>query len=191
MVDIGAEVGELHEILEVLDRAVAAALVEVADEGRAVVWREHHGVAADQHVALRIAGVLHVARWRRRAKLSREPARKAHPFALDVAARPAKKLKRAGKAAEFDADLLEQRVGVALDDLEPLGAQNFGQRDLAGDVGDGCVRALGPGGPPRLASASRLASGGHGGFGHGGPSGALLGVPASLRQRPALLKPEY
>ena len=51
-------VGELHEVAEILDARVAAALVEVADEGRAVGRREHRVLAADQHVAGGIARVL-------------------------------------------------------------------------------------------------------------------------------------
>ena len=107
MVDVGLMIGELDEILEVLERPVAAALVEVVDEGRAVVRREHHRVAADDDVALRVARVLHILRRRRGAELTREAARKAHPLALDVAAGVAEESKRAGKVAELDADLLQ------------------------------------------------------------------------------------
>ena len=167
MVDVGAEIGEPDEVLEVLERSVAAAPVEIVDEGRAVVRREHHRVAADDDVALRIARVLHVARGRGGAELSREAARKAHPLALDVAARAAKEVERARKVAELDADLLEQRVGVALDDFEPFLAENLGQRNVARDVGHGDGRALGAGGAARLAAATRFAGGGRGGFGHG------------------------
>ena len=58
MVDRRRHVGELHEIAEILDRAVAAALVEVAHEGRTVDRREHGGVAADLDRALGVARVL-------------------------------------------------------------------------------------------------------------------------------------
>ena len=125
MVDIGAQIGELDEILEVLDRPVAPPPVEIVDEGRAVIGREHHRVAADDDIALGIARVLHVARRRGRAELPRQSPRKPHPLALDVAARRAKEIERAGKVAKLDADLLQQRLGVALDDFEPLFAQTF------------------------------------------------------------------
>src|ERR1700722_14049776 len=52
MMDVRAHVSELDEILEVFERAVAAALVEVVDEWRAVVGREHHRIAAYEHVTL-------------------------------------------------------------------------------------------------------------------------------------------
>ena len=130
------------------------------DERRAVVRREHHRVAADDDVALGIARVLHILRRRGGAELSRQTARKAHPLALDVAAGAAKELERAGKVAKLDADFLQQRVGVALDRRETLFAEHFGQRDLAGDVGDRRVRTLGARRSARLAAASRLPGGG-------------------------------
>src|SRR5438874_997744 len=58
MVDRRRHVGELHEVAEILDRGVAPPLVERADEGRAVDRGEHRGVAADRHVARRVAGML-------------------------------------------------------------------------------------------------------------------------------------
>ncbi len=167
MMDVGAHIGELDEILEVFERPVAAALVEVVDERRAVVGREHHRVAADDHVALGIARVLHILRRRRHAELTRQTARKAHPLALDVAAGAAKEIERAGKVAKLDADLLQQRLGVALDRCEALLADHFGERDLAGDVGDRRVRTMGARRSPRLTAASRLPGGGRCGFRHG------------------------
>ena len=64
MMDEGRHVGELHEIAEILDGGVAAALVEVADEGRAVDRREDRVVAADDDVALGVARMLDVSRGR-------------------------------------------------------------------------------------------------------------------------------
>ena len=64
--------------------------------------------------------MLHVLRGRGGAEPPREAARKAHPLALDVAAGVAKELERPGKVAKLDADLLEQRLGVALDRFETL-----------------------------------------------------------------------
>ena len=120
MVDIGAQIRELDEILEVFERAVAAALVEVVDERRAVVGGEHHRVAADEDIAFGIARVLHILRRRGGAEPPRQAAGKTHPLALDVAARAAKEFERAGKVAKLDADLLEQRLGVALDRVRAL-----------------------------------------------------------------------
>ena len=55
---VGRGVGELHEVAEVLDRAVAPAVVEVAHERRAVVRGEDRVHPADLDVALRVAGEL-------------------------------------------------------------------------------------------------------------------------------------
>ena len=196
MVDIGTEIGEFDEILEVLDRPVAAPLVEIVDEGRAVIGREHHRVAADDDVAFGISRMLHVTRRRGRAKLSRQAPRKPHALALDVAARRAEEVERAGEVAKFDADLLQERLRVALDDFEPLRAQHFGERDLAGDVGNGLMRPMRAGGAARVPSAARLPGGGQSGFGHGRPR-ALLSLfvrdIATTRRRfePRKLRPRH
>jgi hypothetical protein len=136
------------------------------DERRPVVGGEHHRIAADQHIAVRVARVLNVLRRRGGAELTRQAARKAHPLALDVAAGVAKESKRPGKVAELDADLLQQRVGVAFDRLEAFFAQHIRERDLAGDVRDRRMRAMGARGPARLAAASWLPGGGRCGFRH-------------------------
>ncbi len=59
VVHVRAGVGQLHEVAEVLDRAVAPAVVQVAHEGRAVV-RGEDGVRARRSATLllRVAGVL-------------------------------------------------------------------------------------------------------------------------------------
>jgi hypothetical protein len=47
VVQAGRHVGELHEVAEVLDRGVAATVVEVMDEGRSVGGSQHHVGVAD------------------------------------------------------------------------------------------------------------------------------------------------
>ena len=192
MVDVRAEVGELDEVLEVLERAVAAAFVEVVDERRAVIGREHHRVAADRDVALGIARVLHILRRRGGAQLPRQAARKAHPLALDVAARAAKEFERAGKLAKLDADFLKQRLGVALDRRQPLLADHFGERNFAGDVGDGGERGLRARASARLAATARLSGGSRRGVGHGVSSmrSRAVFMLATLRQGVGELNPQ-
>ena len=56
-VDRGCHVRELDEILQVLERTVAAAAIEIVDEGRAAYRREHGRVAAETYVALGIARI--------------------------------------------------------------------------------------------------------------------------------------
>src|SRR4029077_8480566 len=103
-----------------LDGAVAAALIEVAHEGRAVIRREDHGIAADVHVALGVARMLDIFGRRGGAKRARKAAREAHARALDVAARPFQERERARMVAKLDADLLEKRLGIVLDERKPF-----------------------------------------------------------------------
>ena len=52
------QIGQFHEVLEILDRRIAPFAVEIAHEGRPVDRRENGRLAADLHRALRIARVL-------------------------------------------------------------------------------------------------------------------------------------
>ena len=73
---------------EVLDRAVAAAAVEIVDEGRAVDRGEDGVVAADRHVPLRVARMLdELAAGTVAQRLAGEAAGKADARALDVGSR--------------------------------------------------------------------------------------------------------
>ena len=131
-------VRELHEVAEVLDRAVAAATVEVADERRAVRRREHGRRAPQVDGVRRVAGdLVELARRRRLDELAGEtregtgPARRRRR-----SRRRSEQLERVGRLAEVDADLLEDRVGVVLDRLEALLGQDLDRRQRAGDEGD-------------------------------------------------------
>ena len=50
MVHVRAHISELHEILEVLDRAIAAAFVEIMHEGRTINGCENRILAANLHI---------------------------------------------------------------------------------------------------------------------------------------------
>ncbi len=115
----GRRVGQLHEVAEVLDRAVAPAAVEVRHEGRPVVRREDHVRVAEDDVPLGVARVLRPhARRRGLDDRAGKPAREADPLAVDVGAARLQRRERVGVAAEVDADLLENRVGVPLEERE-------------------------------------------------------------------------
>ena len=153
MMHVGAGIGQLHEVAEILDRAVAAALVEVVHEGRAVDRSEHEVGAPDMDRAFRVSGMLgEVARCGRN-QLAGEAARKMHALALDVAAGALEQIERALVAAELDADLLEQRFRIVLDDLEAFGAEHFRDRNAAPDVGHRHRRPLQAGRTTGFASA--------------------------------------
>ena len=58
MVDVGAEIGQFDEVVEILLRGVPAAAMEIIHEGRAVDGSKADVLAAHDHVAFRVAGQL-------------------------------------------------------------------------------------------------------------------------------------
>ena len=119
-------VRELDEVAEVLDRRVAAALVEVAHERRAVRRREHRVLAADGDAARRIARVLdEIARRARLDDAAAHAGRTAHALAVDVGAGGLPDGQRFRVVAVLDADFREDGVGVALDRREALLVQHL------------------------------------------------------------------
>ena len=96
VVEVRRGVGQLHQVAEVLDRAVAPAAVEVADERRAVVRGEDRVHPADLDVPLRVAGELgELARGRGLDDPAAHPAREADPDAVDVGAGTAERAQSA------------------------------------------------------------------------------------------------
>ncbi len=147
-------------MLEVLDGRIAAAVVEIAHEGRAIDRREDRGVAADLHVALRVAGVLDVLlRGRLLDDRARETAREADAGALHIGAGLLPQLERLRLVAELDADFLQDGVGIALDDAEALFVQHRHQRNLADDIGVLDDRRLLAQGAPGVGTTARAAAG--------------------------------
>ncbi len=147
VVEVGRHVRELHEVPEVLEGPVAAPVVEVADERRAVVGREDRVRIADLDGPRRVTGVLGVRLRRARLDdLAAHPAREPHQLALDVRAAVAERDERLGVAPEDDPDLFQDRVGVVLEEREALLVQDLERLQVAGQEG----RALSVG--RRLAS---------------------------------------
>src|SRR5690348_8903909 len=106
--EVRREVGEFHEVAEVLDRAVATAAVQVTDERRPVVGGKDRVHPPDLDVVGRVAGVLgELPGSGSLDELASQAAREANPLPLDVGTAVSKKTKRVGVAAELDADLLE------------------------------------------------------------------------------------
>ena len=136
VVQAGREPGELHEVAEVLDRRVAAAFVEVADERGAVGRREHHVRSADAGAALGVARVLHeLGRRGVGHELAGEAAGDPDALAGDVGPGAAPQRERLRVVSELDADLLENRLRVVLDELETLDGHHVVDRHPARDVG--------------------------------------------------------
>src|SRR3954451_5154709 len=130
-------VRKLHEVAEVLDRAVATATLEIADERRAVGRREDGGGCTEVHGGGRVARVLVELLGRRRLnELSRESSREANPFTVDVAAGLSQEFVCVGRLAEVDPDGLEDRVGVVLDRREAFLVDDLERFQRPGDEGD-------------------------------------------------------
>ena len=111
--------GQLDEVLEVGERAVAAPAGEVAHERRAVGRGEHDGVAADLDRVRRVAGDLGERRRRGRAQRPHVPGVEAHPLPVDGRAGVGEQ-PQGDVVVDLDADLGEQLVGLGLDQGQPL-----------------------------------------------------------------------
>ncbi len=160
-------VGQLHEIAEVLDRAVAPAAVEVAHEGRAVVGGEDCVPAADDHVARRVAGVLDVFAGRGGPdQQAAEAAGEMHPLALHVGAGVLPDLQGFRIVLEVEADLFQHGLGIVLDQGQAFLGQHLVIGDVAGDEGDGVGGAGQARGPLGLASAAAAGACGWSLIGH-------------------------
>ena len=92
---------------------------------------------ADLDVARGVARVLGELAWSRRLHdPAAHPAREADPLAVDVGAGLAQQPERLRVVPELDPDLLEDRVGVVLEDGETLVAQDLERCERAGQVRD-------------------------------------------------------
>ena len=133
VVQVRGGVGQFHEVLEVGDGAVAAALLEVVHERRAVGGGEHDVVAADLHRPIRVAGQLGELAWRRGAQSPHHARLEADGDAVDLGAGGLEQGQRLVVAPDLDAHLGEDAVGVCLDHVEAVGRQQLVGRDVAGD----------------------------------------------------------
>lgn len=154
VVDGRRHVGEFHEVLEVLQRAVAPALVEIHHEGRAVGGREHDAVATDLHRAGGVARVLDELAWRALQDLAQHSRFEGGAHAVEPGAGGAEQAHRLLVAAELDADLGEDAVGRPFDALQAFLAEQVEGRYLPRDVGGSGAR-IGAGAAP----VTRLAPG--------------------------------
>ncbi len=154
-VDRRRHVRELDEILQILERAVATPAIEVVDERRPANRREHGRVTPEAHVAHRIARIQREFPRRGLEQLPREAARDADALTRDVGAGPAPQTQGLRIAPKLDADLLEYRFGVGLDDLDRLGAEQLDDRQLAADIGILGGRRAGPRQPNIAAAGPR------------------------------------
>ena len=159
---IGRGIGELHEIAEILDRAVAAALVEIVHEGRAVIGREHRRVAADLARCARgcaRAGCSAAASSRRACAPARLGKRTRSPLTSAPGLPRSARARRDNRGTRRRFPAAGSRRCASMSG-EPLLAEDLGQGNGAGDVGHGGGAATRARRPARLAAAPRLGGGG-------------------------------
>ena len=115
VVQPGRGIGELDEVAEVLERAVAAPAVEVRHERRAVSGGKQRVACADLDAPRGIARVLgEFARCRSAHDFARQTPRHVHPpLAADARAGCAPQADGLEVAADLEADLIQQLIGVA------------------------------------------------------------------------------
>ena len=154
-------VGQLVEVVQVLDRAVATLAVEAAHEGRAVGRPEHHRVAADLGRLRRVAGVEREALGCLRDEAHEQLARNPDAGAVDLGPGLGPDGERL-VLAEVDADLLEHAHGGVVDPVELLGAEDLVERQPALQGRERADRHRGAHRAPCLATTPPA-------FGHVGP----------------------
>ena len=89
-------------------------------------------LSAEHDAALGVARDLRELAWRGRLhELAGQAAREADALAVDLRARAAEELERVGRVAEVDPDLLEDRVGVLLEQRQALVGENLERRERA------------------------------------------------------------
>ena len=172
MVQAGQHVDELGEVAEVLDGRIAAAFIEVADEGRAVNRGEDSVVATDGDVVCRVAGMLHIFARRRLDQRAHEALGEAHAVALGVGRRglhiSAGILPHACGLIvliDVEADFLQNRFGIALDQFKLLVREGLIGPDGAADEARVLDGGRSAGGAAGIGTASGAATGGRGGGG--------------------------
>ena len=147
-------VGELDQVLEILELGVAAPVLDIVNEGGPVDRREDEVAPAHLDRALGVTRDLGEGGGCGRDQVACEPARKAHPLAVDVGAGTPEQVQRLGVLAEIDPDLLEDRLRVLLQQSEPLLAQQVDRGNVARDVAQMLDLAAGPLRAPGGASAA-------------------------------------
>jgi hypothetical protein len=147
VVEVRAGLRQLDEVAEILDRAEAAAAVQIHHEGAAVGGCEDHGFPTDFNVVRGIPGVLRELRGGRLQHLAQQARRELDQVALHIRPGPAPMVQRHGVVAELDPGLGQDAVGGVLDPDQVFLGQDVVGRDVAQDVG--------PTDAPALAAAFR------------------------------------
>ncbi|MNU66107.1 Methionine synthase [compost metagenome] len=121
------------------------------------------------NIALRVARMPGKFARRSLQKFTAQALGEMHAAAADIGTGFGPEFQRFLVVAELDADLFEDRVGITLDQFQPLFVEDFVNADPAGDIGQGCAGAaagagrapagcspLAPTAPSRTATRVRL-----------------------------------
>ena len=134
VVQPGAGIRQLDEVLKVRQCAVAPAAVEVHHERRTIGRREHHAVAADLHRPRRVAGVLGELAWRGLEDLAQMPGLETHAHAVHLCAGLSEHRQAVVVVADVQPHLGQDAVGRRLDLQQALFTHDvvggYGARDV-------------------------------------------------------------
>ena len=128
-----AGVGKFHEVPEIRQRCIAAPLFKVRYEGRSVAWLQHHVVAAKRDGLVRVARMQPELGGRRCAQASSMPGLKGDAFPGHPGARLGKEIQCHLIAPEFNADPMQNPVGLILNPRQGGFIQQPVGRDPATD----------------------------------------------------------
>ena len=139
VVQVRGGVGQLHEVLEVLDGRVAAALIEIVNKRRAVGRDQHRAVTTDGDVARGITRVLHILFGRCGLNNGAAQAgRKPDAGAIDIGPGIFEQLEDLRVIEKVDAYFMEQAIGVVLDKCKALFIEDVDVGNFAFDKRCGC-----------------------------------------------------
>ena len=143
VVQPGAGVGELDEILEIFQRAIPSAPVQVHHKGRTIGGRKHHTLAANLHRVGRVAGVLGKFPGRGFEYFAQMAGLKTHPYAIDLGTSFAEQRQAGIVIANVNANFGHQAFGRSFNLQQVFLTHDVVGGNVAGDVGwprNFCVR---------------------------------------------------
>ena len=135
MMDGRRKVGELHEVLEVGERAITSAAGAVIDEGRSVSRCEDDVIAADLDGAGRVTGMLGEPLRCGAAKRCDQPRVEANALAVNFGAGLTKQCQCVGIATNIHADFRQNAVGGLFDPNELRLVEEGVDWNLSGEIG--------------------------------------------------------
>jgi len=135
MMQCRQHIGQFDQLLQIIDRAIAPPVFQVAHKRRTVDGREDGAGFSDFHGTVRIAGVLNKFFRCRAAQMPGHAARQSHARFLYVRPGLFPDPQRFGILAKLQPDFLDQPIRLILESGQPLFVEKFVKRDLPADIG--------------------------------------------------------